>query len=291
MEKMNLSVLILGSLLSAIVVIGNGFVTLLVSKRPSLRSTSGGIFILSLAVADFCVGLTNFPLTFVHSRHQGLNNFVLGLQLLFPYASLANLCALVADRYVSIVFPLKHDYLFTQKSIYASVTACWMTAVLYVLLSLIPLFPKVSQLSVVVLIAIYMVIFSILPTLILVVTTVHLMLVVRRLRKQTVMIVAQLSFNKMSCNTTVNRRYREFDYVKVLSVLVVFFSIFSLMDIVSSICYLSTITRCVMNDATMILQLINSAINPFVYALLKKDIWKEIKCLLGHGPVANTFEV
>ena len=288
---MNLSLLILGSLLSAIVVLGNGFVTLLVSKRPSLRSTSGGIFILSLAVADFCLGLTYFPLNFVNSRHQGLNNFVLILQLLFSYASLANLCALVADRYISVVFPLKHTYLFTQKNIYATVTACWMTAILYALLGLIPFLTKVSHVLAFVLGVIYTVIFSILPTLILVVTTVHLMLVVRRLRKQTVMIVAQLSFNKMSCNTTVNRRYREFDYVKVLAVLVAFFSIFSLMDIVSNICYFSEITRCVMDDAVTILHLINSAINPFVYALLKKDIWKEIKCFLGHGPVANTFEV
>jgi len=102
------------------------------------------------------------------------------------------------------------------------------------------------------------------------------------------MVTAQLSFNKMSSNVTVNKRYREFDYVKVIAVLVSVFGIFSLMDIVANICFMAEIPDSIvlkMNYVVIILHLINSAINPFVYAYLKKDIRKEIKRLLKNVPL------
>ena len=289
---MNLSVLIFGWLLSVVIVFGNGFTILLITRRPSLRSTAGGIFILSLAVADFCLGFTFFPLQFVGNRHEDWSNYLrVFFQLVFQYASLVNLCALVADRYFSIVFPLRYTNFITPKRTYTILFASWMVSVVVAVLGIIHLLTGAYEIA---LATAHTVLFTITPTLILVVTTIHLMTVVRKLRRQTLLVSAQLSFNKMSCNVSANRCYREFDYVKVIAVLMCFFGIFSFMDILSNICLLANISQCKgskIDNAVMILQLTNSTINPFVYALLKKDFIKEAKCLLGHRPMANAAEI
>ena len=289
---MNLLVLILGWLLTVIVVLGNGFVILLITRRPSLRTTAGGIFIFSLAVADFCLGLTFFPLRFVSNRHLILEYFVVILQLVFQYASLANLCVLVADRYFSVAFPLRYTHFFTQKGMCTGLIASWTIALLVAILHLIPYFTTVSHFTVMVII--HTVIFSITPAFILVFTTIHLMIVVRRLRQQTLLVTAQLSFNKMYCNVSVNKRFREFDYVKVIAVLVSVFGIFSLVDTVANVCFIAKIPQSTlekMDYLVIILQLINSAVNPFVYAYHKKDIRVEVKRFFGQGPTANAVEV
>ena len=278
---------VLGWLLSVIAAFGNGFTILLVTRKPSLRSTAGGIFILSLAVADFCLGLTFFPLLYFGHKLEGWNDyFELFLQLLFPYASLANLCALVLDRYFSIVFPLRYTNFITHKRTSFVLVASWMFSVVVAVLNLIHFLTSSDKR---VFGSLHTVFFSVTPALILVVTTIHLILVVRRLRQQTMMVTAQLSFNNMSCNVTVNKRYREFDYVKVIAVLVTVFGIFSIVDIAANICDMADTPKSIvyeMNYVVIMLHLINSAINPFVYAYLKRDIRKETKRLLKNFATA-----
>ena len=54
---------ILGRVLSFLTIIGNGFTIFLVCSRRNLR-TKTNAFIVSLAVADFCVGLSVIPSMF-----------------------------------------------------------------------------------------------------------------------------------------------------------------------------------------------------------------------------------
>ena len=54
---------ILGWVLSFLAITGNGFVIFLVCSRRNLR-TKTNAFIVSLAVADFCVGLIGIPSMF-----------------------------------------------------------------------------------------------------------------------------------------------------------------------------------------------------------------------------------
>jgi len=98
----------------------------------------------------------------------------------------------------------------------------------------------------------------------------------------------------MYCNVSVNKRFREFDYVKVIAVLVSVFGIFSLVDTVANVCFIAKIPQSTlekMDYLVIILQLINSAVNPFVYAYHKKDIRVEVKRFFGQGPTANAVEV
>ena len=63
---------ILGGVLSFLAIIGNGFTIFLVCSRGNLRTKSNA-FIVSLAVADFCVGLSGIPSLFLrHYKHLPL---------------------------------------------------------------------------------------------------------------------------------------------------------------------------------------------------------------------------
>ena len=103
---------IFGWFLSFLTIIGNGFTIFLVCSRRNLR-TKTNAFIVSLAVADFCVGLGVIPSMFLcditntcHWPH-GLMSWVTFVRLLFSNTSVVNLCSLVLDRFIAIVHPLK----------------------------------------------------------------------------------------------------------------------------------------------------------------------------------------
>lgn len=285
---MNLLLKILGWLLSVVSVLGNGAVISLIIGRPSLRATAAGILLLSLAVADFGVGLIFFPLTFICEEHLCNRNVRIIMIAVFLYASRTNLLAFTLDRYVSITFPLRYTVFITQKRIYYILVASWVIPMVATSLDFIPYVTNIhlDDKRLLTWLIVHTVIINITPALILFLTTIRLMVVLRRLRRQTSAIIAQLSFNKMSCNVTVNRRNREFDYAKVVGVLVALFGILFLMDTLVNICAYADISQCnvsEMDDAVMILQLINSAANPFVYVLLKKNIRNELKRFLTRG--------
>ena len=90
---------ILGWSLSILTISGNGSIIFLVCSRRRLR-TKTNAFIVSLAVADFFVGLS----TVEEGDCNGLSN---DLRNLFPFASVVNLCTLVLERYVAVVMPFK----------------------------------------------------------------------------------------------------------------------------------------------------------------------------------------
>ena len=98
---------IFGWFLSFLTIIGNGFTIFLVCSRRNLR-TKTNAFIVSLAVADFCVGLGVIPSMFLcditntcHWPH-GLMSWVTFVRLLFSNTSVVNLCSLVLDRFIAI---------------------------------------------------------------------------------------------------------------------------------------------------------------------------------------------
>ena len=104
---------ILGWVLSFLTILGNGFTIFLVCSRQNLR-TKPNAFIVSLAVADFCVGLSVIPSLFAcdvtNSCYwpQHLGSWVNFIRWLFSNTSVVNLCGLVLDRFIAIVHPLKY---------------------------------------------------------------------------------------------------------------------------------------------------------------------------------------
>ena len=110
---------IFGWFLSFLTIIGNGFTIFLVCSRRNLR-TKTNAFIVSLAVADFCVGLGVIPSLFLcditntcHWPHS-LMSWVAFIPLLLSNTSAVNLCSLVLDRFIAIVHPLKYITFMTD---------------------------------------------------------------------------------------------------------------------------------------------------------------------------------
>ena len=128
---------ILGWSLSILTITGNGFIICLVSRRRRLRKTNA--FIVSLAAADFCVGLSTFPPLFVCEEIIGCNPkaFLASgmdyLRWLFGYASVTNLCGLVLERYVAVVKPLSYLTFMTRKRVLQMFVISWTIPVILVL--------------------------------------------------------------------------------------------------------------------------------------------------------------
>ena len=103
---------VLACFLSIHTMVGNGFVIFLVCRRRQLR-TKTNTFIVSLAVADFCVGLIAVLSPFVCNlancnppNIEGL--LVLYIRIFIVYVSGSNLLSLVLERYIAVVKPLKY---------------------------------------------------------------------------------------------------------------------------------------------------------------------------------------
>ncbi|XP_078693244.1 adenosine receptor A2b-like [Branchiostoma floridae x Branchiostoma belcheri] len=119
-------------------VTGNSFVCLAVYKNRRLRGTTN-YFIVSLAVADICVGLLGIPfaivtyLGFPHNFHGCL--MMLSFIIITTQSSIFSLLAIAVDRYVAIMNPLRYEYLMTTR------TARWAIALTWALSLLIGMVP------------------------------------------------------------------------------------------------------------------------------------------------------
>ena len=113
---------ILGWILSILKIAGNGFTVLLVGGQRRLRTKTNAL-IVSLAVADFCVGAFVAPSLFVCHIRGGCNwpqpyaFWVDFIRWLFAYASTMNLCSLALDRYMAVVKPLKYVNFMTTRRV------------------------------------------------------------------------------------------------------------------------------------------------------------------------------
>ena len=134
---------ILGWVLSFLTIIGNGFTIFLVCSRRNLR-TKPNAFIVSLAVADFFVGLSVIPSLFFcditntcdwpHTHDHHFLSWVNFIRLLFSFTSVVNLCGLVLDRFIAIVHPLKYITLMTRRRITQAIFFSWALPVSYITL-------------------------------------------------------------------------------------------------------------------------------------------------------------
>ena len=124
---------ILGWVLSFLAITGNGYVIFLVCSRRNL-STKTNAFIVSLAVADFCVGLSVIPSLFacdVTNTCYWPQVFLLWkdvVRWLFSYLSVLHLCSLVLDRYSAIVKPFKYITFMTRSRVIQVITSCWIAS-------------------------------------------------------------------------------------------------------------------------------------------------------------------
>ena len=108
----------------------NGFVVFLVCSKRQLR-TKTNTFIVSLAVADFCVGMIAVPSPFLCKMEnmcisdKKLILLIISLWVFFIYASGTNLFILVLERYVAVVKPLKYLTFMKRRRVIKMVLTSW----------------------------------------------------------------------------------------------------------------------------------------------------------------------
>ncbi|KAM4521751.1 adenosine A2c receptor [Odontesthes bonariensis] len=119
---------------------GNLLVCAAVGLNRKLRTVTN-YFLVSLAVADICVGAIAIPcaiLTDVGLPHHNLYLCLLMLSVLimFTQSSIFSLLAVAVERYVAIFMPFRYQVLMTSRNAWLVIIATWLLAFL---IGLVPL--------------------------------------------------------------------------------------------------------------------------------------------------------
>ena len=287
---------VLGWLLTCIIVFGNGLVIFLIVTKPNLRTTTNS-FVLSLALADFCVGVVYFPRRFVCSINDpscadGVVKIGFSLAGLFIYASVTNLCVLTLDRYLAIVKPLRYATFMTKKRVALLIAVAWSVA-MFIFVSFLTWLLATSGTTYDIMarcITIFLTVMCILACICLLFATVRILAVARKHSRRSDAMVKQLNFNHKIQRARVKNR--EAAATKMIGVVVAVFVLCYAFDIYVNFCGFGGFP-CHDEDIVWALGvltlLLNSAVNPIAYALFKKEMRKELHKLLfrnNKGPVS-----
>lgn len=284
---------VLSFLIVLVTNVGNGVVIYLIITRHSLHLTNN-YFILSLAIADICTGIFVIPASYICDQLGTCN---LGLAYLFFntffFASVANVCVLTLDRYISITNPLKYFLFMNNKLVIGLIIGSWVFPLIIAsIVEIYSLFPddvkaKASRIYE----PLQIMMFVVLPIVLMLIVYVRIYIIARRISKQTNQTNNQLRFNDANANgTTENvviykkerreRRNRE-GAVAVIGAVIILFALCWALSVYNAICQIYNVcphSRVSVLIAQLLLHL-NSSINPIVYAVLKKDIRREMRKL------------
>ena len=271
---------ILGWVLSFLTIIGNGFTIFLVCSRRNLR-TKPNAFIVSLAVADFFVGLIGIPSLFfcdIANFCDGPQRFI---TLLFSSTSAANLCGLVLERLFAIVHPLKYITFLTRRRITQAIFFSWALPVGYTTLRhafCIVLFQnKACPFTWLVIIPQFLI------CVVLILCFVSMIFHVCRHDQSARTLAKQLRFNHQVSFKT----HREKSAVIMMGIVIGVFLVCYGIHLRCGFLRLFQTTRtsgsspCKDENYKIPILVLNSAINPLAYAFFKRDIKKEFKRLVG----------
>ena len=257
----------------------NGFVIFLVCSKRQLR-TKTNTFIVSLAVADFGVGMLAVPLRFFCSlatectprSKEGL--IVIFVKVLIIYTSGTNLVSLVLERYVAVVKPLKYLTFMKRRRVIQMVLTSWGIPFLFAV-TLVSI--KLSAMDRTQTMSSYLyLLFEIILCVILIFFLASMFLVVYNLNSRDRTLAKQLRFN----HVVTRAKTQNTSAVKWVALITcVFLSCYGIMMRCSLL--LLTGHTCG-NDFyyKISLVVINSGINPIAYAFFKRDIQQECKRLL-----------
>ena len=264
---------ILGWILSILTIAGNGFIIFLVCKKRQLR-TKTNAFIVSLSVADFCVGVSVVPSFFIcditggcdwPTGHHPLWTF--GIRWLFGYASVMNLCSLVLERYIAIVKPLKYRTAMTRCRVVKMIIFSWTIPIIFVVIGMLL---SLLSISAVVFVNISTILVEFLSCSILTFCTASIIRVV---------------YKQDSAAPTLGK-VRRFSQHRDKSAIVMMTIVVGLFLICYGVYFRCSFAALFLNitcndfSYKIPLLILNSAINPWAYALFKRDIKAMIKRLI-----------
>ena len=269
---------VLGWFLSILTMVVNGFVIFLVCRKRQLR-TKTNAFVVSLAVADFGVGMIAVPSHFFCSlatecplsSKEGL--IVMFVRVFIVYTSGTNLVGLVLERYVAVVKPLKYLTFMKRRRVIQMVLTSWGIPILLTL-TLVSI--KLSGIDPAMTMCGYLyLLFEIILCVILIFFLASMFLVAYNLNSRDFTLVKQLRFNQLVARA----KTQNTSAVKWVALITcVFLSCYGIMMRCSLLFLI--VQSCDDFRYKIPLQVINSGINPIAYAFFKRDIQQECKRLL-----------
>ena len=279
---------ILGWLLSVATAIGNTFVVFLVAKNRRLHSSANWL-VLSLAVADFGVGVVVFPLSYSCNYLMECNSRIyIAFYWFFLHSSVANLCTLTWDRYNAIVYPFKYNDSITKMRHGIVILAAWLIPFVISLSLFVGMYATDSETGLKVLRITGVSGFNGISCVLLFFAVVRILVVARAQSHRASVIELQIQANPSTMERA-NSRRRAFKTKQnnkgaFIVALVVFF--LGCYAVVNSLIFLITFARHVSDRVFQVvscLLVLNSAVNPLVYAPLKRDIKREISLVICRG--------
>jgi len=253
---------------------GNCFIIIIIVSRKRLRSSKLNWFIISLAVADFLVGLSLYPPLFFCGRWFSCHTSLMkSFRWIFIYSSVCNLCAMTVDRYLAITSPIYHRTKVSERVVVVWITLSWLVVVVLRGVVFIPLYYAHKRKTLEFVLPILLVIFEVLPCLLIFVAAVRVSIIARRQKLQ------HRDKSKEKSNTEVKNKRGSTALKMILFVAFIFIVCYSL-EVYYSMCK-NVLKLC---EDTEVFQMIrrlfliaNSAVNPFAYAYFKRDIKEEVK--------------
>ena len=268
----------MGWFLSILTIIGNGFIIFLVCSKRQLR-TKTNVFVVSLAVADFCVGMSVVPSLFFCEMINGCNwpralpSWVHLIRWLFGYASVTNLCCLVMDRYIAVVKPLKYLTFMTRQRVIQMICFSWAIPFGVDVLPVASLAYIKPNILNDIFVWFLIVFFEILPCLMLLFCFGSMVHLVFKHESTAHTLAKQLRFNHQ-----VLFKSHEKTTVKIMAIVVGLFLLCYCIQLrCSAISTADFAKSCNDTEYKIPILVLNSAVNPLAYAFLKRDIKKESK--------------
>jgi len=264
-------------IIAVLTIAGNGLVIYFIVFKRRLCATNNW-FVLSLAVADFCIGLFATPsglacaFRFLCDWRIQITfyNFLL-------FASTLNLWAMAIDRYVAIVHSLRYPSLMTTTRVILIIAMSWAISFLATFVRLLWLYDShlrgVIEKYYIVIIDIFFGVFS---CVVLLTVYARILCISRKISRQSAAQVNQVIYNHAPSVSA--RRARRNSSVKVLGCMVLLFVVCYSLGIYTSFC--TNFKLCPVNPLVASLSLLlvhcNSAVNFAVYAFMKSDIRMEL---------------
>ena len=257
----------------------NGFVIFLVCSKRHLR-TKTNAFVVSLAVADFGVGMIIVPSRFFCSLatqcipHSKEGLIVIFLYVFTLYTSGTNLVSLVLERYVAVVKPLKYLTFMKRRRVIQMVLTSWGIPFLFIFILVSTRLIAIDRIMA--MLGYLCLLLEIILCVILIFFLASMFLVVYNLNSRDRTLAKQLRFNQLF----VRAKTQNTSAVKwVALVTCVFLSYYGIM-MRCSLLDITDNSPCNDKYFKIPLRLINSGINPIAYAFFKRDIKREFKSLL-----------
>ena len=267
---------ILGWSFSTLTISGNGFIIFLVCSRRQLR-TKTNAFLVSLAVADFCVGMTAVPSLFFCHMSAGCNSedpVIYIARNLFAYASVLNLCNLVLDRYIAVVKPLKYLTFMKRRRVIRMVSLSW--AIPVAIEAVYALYAFIFKTTSLYRVCGYFVVLFIefLPSVFLIFCFVSMLYVVCKHNRATRSLAKQLRFNHHVFFKT-----QEKSAVIMMGIVIGLFLLCYGIQLRCTFLRIFSATEkpCSDQEFKIPILVLNSAVNPLAYSFFKRDINKNIK--------------